>query len=128
MENCVFCKITSGEVGSQKIWEDEKYFAFLDNRPIKPGHLLVLPKKHTDYIFDLEDEEYEELMLRSKDIAKKLKLKLNPKRVGVMVEGFGVPHVHVHLVPINEGFELNPLNGKPTAPEELVKIAKIILS
>ena len=91
MENCVFCKITSGEVGCQKIWEDEKYFAFLDNRPIKPGHLLVLPKKHTDYIFDLEDEEYEELMLRSKDIAKKLKLKLNPKRVGVMVEGFGVP-------------------------------------
>jgi histidine triad (HIT) family protein len=66
-------------------------------------------------------------MLKAKDIAKKLKLKLYPKRVGMIVEGFGVPHVHVHLVPINEGLELNPLNGKPTTPEELAKIANIIL-
>jgi len=126
MENCIFCKIIKGDIPCVKIWEDEKYLAFLDLRQINPGHTLVIPKKHTDYLFDLEDSEYCELLLKGKEIAKKLKIKLNPKRVGLAVEGFGVPHVHLHLVPINNGNELSPERATNPPIEELEKIAKII--
>lgn len=126
MENCIFCKIVKGEIPCVKIWEDEKHLAFLDLSPINPGHTLVIPKKHTDYIFDLEDEEYKDLMLQAKKLAKKLNTSLNPKRIGVIVEGFAIAHVHLHLVPINNGGELNPEKATHPPLEELEKIAKII--
>lgn len=125
MTDCIFCKIAKGEIPSVKIWEDEKYLAFLDMNPINPGHALLIPKKHTDYIFDLENEEYSELMLTAKKIAKLLKEKLNPKRIGIIVEGFGVSHVHVHLVPINFPDEICN-KRKPIETEELNKIAEKI--
>ncbi len=127
LENCVFCKMVKGEMSCVKIWEDEKHFAFLDSNPIMAGHTLVIPKKHTDYVFDLSDEEYAELMLKSKKVGVNIGKKLGPKRVGIAVEGFGVPHVHIHLVPINKGYELNPLNAKPAKVKDLEKIAEKIL-
>lgn len=123
MKDCIFCKIVDGEIPSVKIWEDDKHLAVLDVNPINPGHTLVLLKKHVDYIFDLEDREYQDLMLVVKKIAKIIKKKLNPKRVGMAVEGFLIPHVHVHLVPINRGNELNPERAKPSNKEELERIA-----
>jgi len=126
MTNCIFCKIISGEIPSVKIWEDEKHIAILDRTPINPGHTLLIQKRHTDYIFDLDDKEYTELMLSVKKVAKLLKNKLNPKRVGMAIEGFGVPHIHVHLVPVNQGNELNPERAKPMSEEELNKIAEEI--
>ena len=107
MEDCVFCKIIKKEIEAPIVWENDSYIAFLDQHPIQPGHTLVVPKKHTDYIFDLEDSEYTELMLMAKDMAKKMKLTSNAKRIGMAVEGFGVPHVHVHLVPINNSGDLS---------------------
>ncbi|VVB83116.1 HIT domain protein [uncultured archaeon] len=124
--DCIFCKIIKGEIPAVKLWEDEKYFVFLDKSPINPGHTLVLPKKHTDYIFDLNDKEYTELMLKAKEIAKILKKKLNPKRVGMAVEGFFVPHVHIHLVPENRGNELNPERAMNMDVKELNKLAEKI--
>jgi histidine triad (HIT) family protein len=124
-KNCIFCKIIRKEIKCNLLFEDKKYFIMLDANPITPGHTLVIPKKHTDYIFDLKNKEYKDLMLKSKEIAKKLKDKLNCKRVGVIIEGFGVPHVHVHLVPINHGGELG-LKAKHESPEELNKIAEKI--
>lgn len=122
-ENCIFCKIIRGEIPcATKIAEDKKFWVMLDISPINPGHTLVIPKKHTDYIFDLKNKEYKELMLKSKEIAKLLKEKLNPKRIGIAVEGFGVPHVHVHLVPENNVNELNPERAKPMSQDELKKI------
>src|SRR3989344_7285820 len=126
--NCVFCKIIEGKIPSEKIYEDENYLAFLDVNPINPGHTLVIPKKHSDYLFDLNDEDYKKLMLTAKKIAKIIKDKLKPKRVGLAVEGFFVPHVHVHLVPLNKGNELNPERAKSSSKEELEKIAKKIRS
>lgn len=124
--NCIFCKIAKGEIPSVKIWEDKKYFAFLDMNPVTPGHTLIIPKKHDDYIFDMKKGEYAKLMLTSKKVAKILKEKLNPKRVGIIVEGFGVPHVHIHLIPINKPDEI--IKGKTkTNSEELNKIAERIL-
>jgi histidine triad (HIT) family protein len=126
MENCIFCKIIKGEIPAVKIAEDEKYLIFLDMKPINPGHLLVIPKNHTDYIFDLNDKEYSELMLKAKEIARKLKNKMKSKRIGMVVEGFSVPHVHIHLVPINEMKELNPERAKMSSKEELERTAKLL--
>jgi len=126
MTDCIFCKIVKGEIPAVKVWEDENYIAFLDINPIQPGHTLVLPKKHSDDLFELDDRDYLELMIKSKEVAEMLKRKLKPKRIGVIVEGFAVPHVHVHLVPINKGGELNPERAKKATTEELNEIAKRI--
>ena len=126
MENCIFCKIVNGQIPCVKIKENKEYLAFLDINPINPGHTVLIPKKHTDYIFDLDDREYQELMLEAKDIARLLKRRLRPKRVGLAVEGFFVPHVHVHLVPLQKGNELNPERAKHMHEEELNKIARKI--
>jgi histidine triad (HIT) family protein len=122
---CIFCKIANGEIPAVKIWEDKKYVAFLDMNPVTTGHTLLIPKKHDDYIFDMKKREYTKLMLKAKEVAKILKEKLNPKRVGVIIEGFGVPHVHIHLIPINKADEISSRKSK-TNLEELNKIAKRI--
>ncbi|HLD38626.1 MAG TPA: HIT family protein [Candidatus Nanoarchaeia archaeon] len=124
--DCIFCKIIDGEIPVVKIFEDKKYFAFLDMNPINPGHTLLIPKKHTDYLFDLSDDEYSELMLKAKHLAKILKNKLKSKKIGLIVEGFGVSHVHIHLVPINSMGELNQKRTKPMNKEELNRLAEKI--
>lgn len=126
MNNCIFCKIVNGEIPAIKVWEDKKYLAFLDLNPINPGHTLLIPKKHSEYLFDLNDKDYNELMLKVNKIAKLLKEKLNSKKVGLIIEGFAIPHVHVHLIPINKGGELNPERAKSMSKEELIKIAERI--
>ena len=127
-KECIFCKIVKGEIPAVKIYEDEKHFAFLDVNPINSGHTLLIPKKHTEYLFDLKDNEYSELMLKVKSFAKLLKNKLKSKKIGLIIEGFGVLHVHIHLVPINSMGELNQKRTKPVNKEELNKIAKKILN
>lgn len=126
MDDCVFCKIAKGEITPKIIWENDSYIAFLDQNPVQKGHTLVIPRKHTDYIFDLADTEYEELLSHVKEIAHILKEKLNPKRVGMVVEGFGVAHVHVHLIPINNMNELSPIERKSATEDELNEIVDII--
>ncbi|MBI2043896.1 HIT family protein [Candidatus Pacearchaeota archaeon] len=126
MKDCIFCKIINGEIPAEKIFEDKRYLAFLDINPINPGHTILIPKKHTDYLFDLNDKEYSELIIKAKEIAQILKDRLMPKRVGLAVEGFAVPHVHIHLVPLNKGNELNPERAKSMSAEDLKKIAKKI--
>ncbi len=127
MNDCVFCKVAKGEIPHFKIWEDKNYVAFLDIGQINPGHTLLIPKKHSEYLFDMEDAEYSEFLLKAKEIAKLLKLKIDPKRVGLVVEGFGVSHVHIHLVPINKAGELNMEKATHPSKEELEKVVKIIL-
>ena len=127
MENCVFCKIARGEIPSFKIWEDENYFAFLDANPIGPGHTLVIPKNHTDYLFDISEEEYCGLMSAAKKIAEILKEKFNSKRVGLLIDGFGVSHANVHLLPVNMGGMVCLQNAKHATADELKKVADKIL-
>ena len=79
-DNCIFCKMRDGKFPVDKLWEDEKFFSFLDIHPINPGHVLLIPKKHLDYLFDLNDNEYKELMTKAKEIAIILKKKLKPRR------------------------------------------------
>lgn len=123
----IFSRIAAGEIPSYKIAEDENYFAFLDINPVHPGHVLVIPKKEVDYIFDLTDEEYTGLMLFVKRVAKALKKAIPCKKVGVTVIGLDVPHTHVHLVPMDKGDDMNFCAPKLTLPaEEMAAIAKSI--
>jgi len=96
----IFTKIINGEIPCHKIAENEDYFAFLDIRPLREGHTLVISKKEVDYIFDLEDELFTGLHAFSKQIAAALKETMPCTRVAVMVLGLEVPHAHIHLIPI----------------------------
>ena len=89
-KDCIFCRIISGEIPAVKIYENQKVTAFLDNNPVKPGHVLVVPKKHNDYVFDLDDAEYTELMLESKKVAKILKNRLQPKKLDSLWKDSGL--------------------------------------
>ena len=97
----IFTKIINGEIPSYKVGENEYCYAFLDIQPIVKGHVLVVPKKEVDYIFDLDDELYIELTRFAKQIAKKMNLVFDCERIGVSVVGLEVPHAHIHLFPIN---------------------------
>lgn len=128
MENCIFCKIVKGQIPSFKVWEDQKYFAFLSIAPIMPGHTLVIPKNHSEYIFDMEDEALAGLLISSKPVAKKLKQALNPKtgKIGIMVAGLEVPHAHIHLIPMDSEGDLTFAKARPASSEELKKIQERI--
>lgn len=122
----IFTKILSGEILAHKILENEKYLAFLDIRPVNPGHTLVIPKQEVDYIFDLEDELLKGLMVFAKKVARAIKSAVPCQKVGVMVAGIEVPHAHIHLIPINSVGDLNFARAKAMPQEELGAIASKI--
>ncbi len=103
----VFTKIVKGEIPSYKVAEDENYYAFLDIAPMAKGHTLVIPKRESDYIFALGDEEYSGLWSFAKRVAAALQKAVPCKRIGVAVLGMEVPHVHIHLVPLQSEADLD---------------------
>ncbi|MVN19937.1 HIT family protein [Mucilaginibacter arboris] len=103
----IFSKIVSGEIEAYKVAESIDFLAFLDVSPLATGHTLVIPKKEVDYIFDLDDETYNGLMIFTKIVAEGLKKVVPCKKVGVAVIGLEVPHVHIHLIPMNEVSDMN---------------------
>jgi histidine triad (HIT) family protein len=123
----IFSRIVSGDIPSYKVAENDNFLAFLDVMPLVPGHVLVIPKKEVDYIFDLNAEEYQDLWLFAQQVAKGLKQAIPCKRVGIAVIGLEVPHAHIHLVPMNEVGDINFTRPKmsPTA-EELEAVAEKI--
>ena len=123
----IFAKIVKGEIPSYKVAENENYYAFLDIEPLKKGHTLVIPKREEDYIFDLTDEEFSGLMLFAKKVAKAIGKSFPCKKVGMAVIGLDVPHVHVHLVPMNEGGDLN-FSKLTLSPEEMQECASRIIA
>jgi len=125
----IFTKIIKGEIPCYRVAEDERFFAFLDINPLHAGHTLVVPKKETDYLFDLDDDTYAGLMLFSKKVAAAIEKAVVCKRIGVAVVGLEVPHVHVHLIPMNTMDDINFLKPKlKFTPEEFKKIAEKISS
>ncbi len=103
----IFSKIISGQIPCYKVAENEDYLAFLDINALTIGHTLVIPKKETDYIFDLTDEELSGLVLFAKKVARVLKKHIACQKIGVSVIGLEVAHAHIHLVPINHVADLN---------------------
>lgn len=103
----IFSKIIAGEIPSYKVAENEYCFAFLDINPLTEGHTLVVPKKETDQLYELDDETYIELMKFTKQVASALKKSISCKRISSVVLGFEVPHAHVHLIPAYSEADVN---------------------
>jgi histidine triad (HIT) family protein len=121
----IFSKIIAGEIPAYKIAENDRFLAFLDIRPLQKGHTLVIPKVETDYIFDIADAEFGELMLFAKRVASAIKATVPCKKVGMAVIGLEVAHAHIHLVPINEVKDLSFGLNEPLklSDEELTNIS-----
>lgn len=121
----IFTKIVNGEIPCYKIAENEKFFAFLDINPLMKGHTLVIPKKETDYIFDIEDNDLQEMIVFAKQVAAKIKNAIPCTKVGVAVIGLEVPHAHIHLVPMQKEGDLDFKRPKlQLSQEEFVEIQK----
>lgn len=123
----IFTRIIKGEIPCYKIAEDDNYFAFLDINPLKAGHTLVVPKQETDYVFDLDDNTLEGLVIFSKRVAGAIKKAFPCNRIGIAILGLEVPHAHIHLVPMDSMEDVNFRNPKlKFTPEEFKDIARKI--
>lgn len=118
MEESIFSKIVSGDIHSFKVAETLDYLAFLDVNPLTEGHVLVIPKKEVDYIFDMDSESYVGLMMFAQIVAIGLKKAIPCLRIGVSVIGLEVPHAHIHLIPINNMDDMNFSRPKLSLTEE----------
>ncbi|EHO05074.1 hypothetical protein HMPREF9714_03437 [Myroides odoratimimus CCUG 12901] len=124
----IFTKIITGEIPAYKVAEDDNFLAFLDINPNAKGHTLCIPKKEINKIFDMEEDHYMELMRFSRKVAKALGLAVPCKRVGMAVVGLEVPHVHVHLIPLQEMDDMRFIKKEKLTPEEFESVAKAINS
>ncbi|MEJ6681062.1 MAG: HIT family protein [Flavobacteriales bacterium] len=125
----IFSKIIAGDIPCYKIDENEEFLAFLDIMPLAHGHVLVIPKIEVDYIFDIEDDLLSRMMVFAKSVAKKLRGKIECKRIGVAIIGLEVPHAHIHLVPLQSVSDINFEKAKLSlTSEELESIAREINS
>jgi len=125
----IFTKIVNGEIPCYKILEDERFLAFLDVFPLVKGHILVIPKKEVDYIFDVADNDLADMMVFAKKVAKAQKAAITCKRIGIAVIGLEVPHAHIHLIPMNTMNDINFTQPKLSlSSNELKEIADKICS
>lgn len=127
----IFSKIISGEIPCYKVAENDEFLAFLDIMPLRLGHVLVIPKRETDYIFDIADDELSRFMVFSKHVAQGIKKVVPCKKIGVTVIGLEVPHAHIHLVPIDSVADMNFAAEKQqvdpqTLSELAMKIAEVL--
>jgi len=108
----IFQKIIDREIPAYIIEEDEFHIAFLDVNPLKEGHTLVIPKKEVDYIFEIENEDLEALIVFAKKVAIKIKRSVSCTKIGMTVIGLEVPHAHIHLIPMDSIADMNFSNQK----------------
>lgn len=122
----IFTKIIQGEIPCHQLAEDDRFFAFLDIRPINPGHTLVVPKQEVDYLFDLGNDELGGLLPFARPIARVLEQQVPCARVGLIVAGLEVPHAHLHLIPFTDMEELSFSRARPAKQEDLATLAASI--
>ncbi|MBK7567634.1 MAG: HIT family protein [Bacteroidetes bacterium] len=125
----IFTRIINGEIPCHKIAEDENFFAFLDIMPLAPGHVLVVPKKQIDYIFDIDDDLLSGILPFAKKIAEAMEKVITCERIGISVIGLEVPHAHLHLIPLRTMDDINFSRPKLKMSEkELAEIAAKIVA
>jgi len=123
----IFTRIINGEIPCYRVAENDRYIAFLDVRPLKAGHTLVVPKTEVDYIFDMDDEALSGMMIFARKVARAMKEVIECKRIGVAVIGLEVPHAHIHLIPISREGDMLFTNPRVSlSPEENDRLAKEI--
>ena len=123
----IFSRIVAGEIPSYKVAEDDRYYAFLDINPLVKGHTLVIPKREVDYLYDLDDETLQGMIVFAKQIAQKIKAYSGRKRVATVVLGLEVPHAHIHLIPMNSEKDVDFSREKLIlTPEEFNEIASAL--
>ncbi len=115
----IFTRIIQGQIPCEKIFENDRWIAFLDIRPVVTGHALLVPKLEVDYLFDLPDDLLSEMLLTARPVAAAIQKVVPCARIGLMVVGVDVPHVHLHLMPINGGGEMDFKNARPADPAAL---------
>ncbi|WP_312819612.1 HIT family protein [Kaistella carnis] len=125
----IFTKIIDGEIPAYVIAEDDKHLAFLDAMPLVKGHCLVIPKQETDFIFDLEQDEFKELWSFAQSVAKKMEKAYPDRRIAVAVVGLEVAHAHIHLIPIHKMEDMNFKNERlKFSDSEYLEIQKQIIN
>lgn len=127
MPDTIFDQIVRGDAPAHRVWEDGDFLAFLDTRPSRPGHVLLVPKevpeRGGDDLFALPPDQYAALWERVRRLAEPIRTAMGARRVGVVVEGFGVAHVHVHLIPLDREGDLGPQAEEPVSHGELAAVA-----
>ena len=116
-EPSIFAKIINGEIPCHKVYEDEYTLAFLDIDPIQPGHTLVVPKKQVEFVWDLEDEDYQAVRATAKKVALRLREVMGRPYVGELVVGTDVPHAHIHLIPFSEAVQMKRFGPSGDEPD-----------
>ncbi len=122
----IFSRIIAGEIPCHKIWEDERFFAFLDIHPIQPGHTLVVPKQEIDNILEMDESLYADFFLAARRLMPVIQRAMGSARVGLVVEGLEVPHAHIKLIPISQPHDLAQENARDATTEELTDVAEKI--
>lgn len=117
MEPSIFTRIIRGEIPAHRIYEDEHALAFLDIHPAQPGHVLVVPKKQIEFIWDMPEQDYLDLMAVARKVGAHMRETLRPRKIGIVVAGIGVPHVHVHLIPFTTEAELKAVPNMDREPD-----------
>jgi histidine triad (HIT) family protein len=114
----IFTHIVKGEIPCHKVAENDRFLAFLDINPLAVGHTLVIPKEEKDYIFDIDDTQYQELFLFAKKVALAVENVIPCQRIGIAVVGLEVPHAHIHLIPLQTVYDIDFKKPKLKIPEE----------
>lgn len=124
----LFTKIIQGEIPAYKVYEDDCVIAFLDINPIQKGHTLVVPKVEVDQLFDLDEAMFDRVMHRARYVAQILRTKTQCKRVCVIVEGYAIPHAHIHLIPTNTADDLDKKHVYVASKDELEEMFRLLTS
>jgi len=122
----IFTKIIEGEEPAHTIWEGNSIIAILDIAPVNPGHILVIPYEEVEDIFDLDDSRYKDLWSVVTMLSKPLRVACSAPKIGIAVEGFGVPHVHIHMVPVYKPGDLNPQRAEISSENKLERMCQKI--
>lgn len=123
---CIFCAIVAGRAPERILFENADHFVIFPLEHINPGHVLLIPKRHTDYLFDMDATGYHALWSAAARLAPRLRSAMSAVRIGVVVEGFRVPHVHVHLVPLYARDELDPMRTRPLDAAESERLCTLL--
>jgi histidine triad (HIT) family protein len=124
--DCLFCALVAGRVPARKVFESRDHVAFFPLKHINPAHTLIIPRHHVDYVFDMDDGEYHALWTLAKRLAPAVQRVSNAARVGILVEGLSVPHVHVHLVPVNALADIDPARERALDDAEADRLASAL--